>query len=99
VYVLVLYNAGLYYNIFSDFDLYSIFFRFWIDTADKQPCVGTSGMIPWKLHVTGKLFHSGLCDKVCSYNIFWNFLCIRRVKKKRGVKRETFLKTNQVVMI
>ncbi|KAK2426287.1 acetylornithine deacetylase [Trifolium repens] len=36
---------------------------FWIDTADKQPCVGTSGMIPWKLHVTGKLFHSGLCDK------------------------------------
>ncbi|CAL2258793.1 unnamed protein product [Prunus armeniaca] len=32
---------------------------FWIDTADKQPCVGTGGMIPWKLHVTGKLFHSG----------------------------------------
>lgn len=33
---------------------------FWIDTADKQPCIGTGGMIPWKLHVTGKLFHSGL---------------------------------------
>ncbi|RDY12361.1 Acetylornithine deacetylase [Mucuna pruriens] len=36
---------------------------FWIDTADKQPCVGTGGMIPWKIHVTGKLFHSGLAHK------------------------------------
>ncbi|XP_019423768.1 PREDICTED: acetylornithine deacetylase-like [Lupinus angustifolius] len=36
---------------------------FWVDTADKQPCVGTGGMIPWKLHVTGKLFHSGLAHK------------------------------------
>ncbi|XP_020217011.1 acetylornithine deacetylase [Cajanus cajan] len=36
---------------------------FWIDTADKQPCVGTGGMIPWKLNVTGKLFHSGLAHK------------------------------------
>ncbi|KFK28468.1 hypothetical protein AALP_AA7G000200 [Arabis alpina] len=36
---------------------------YWIDTADKQPCVGTGGMIPWKLHVTGKLFHSGLAHK------------------------------------
>ncbi|XP_058778118.1 acetylornithine deacetylase-like [Vicia villosa] len=36
---------------------------FWIDVADKQPCVGTGGMIPWKLHVTGKLFHSGLAHK------------------------------------
>lgn len=36
---------------------------FWIDTADKQPCVGTGGMIPWKLHVTGKMFHSGLAHK------------------------------------
>ncbi|KAM2698103.1 hypothetical protein FF1_037528 [Malus domestica] len=36
---------------------------FWIDTADKQPCIGTGGMIPWKLHVTGKLFHSGLPHK------------------------------------
>nr|GMD78257.1 acetylornithine deacetylase [Ipomoea batatas] len=36
---------------------------FWIDTADKQPCVGTGGMIPWKLKVTGKLFHSGLAHK------------------------------------
>ncbi|TQE08055.1 hypothetical protein C1H46_006329 [Malus baccata] len=36
---------------------------FWIDMADKQPCIGTGGMIPWKLHVTGKLFHSGLAHK------------------------------------
>ncbi|CAM8999878.1 unnamed protein product [Rhodiola kirilowii] len=36
---------------------------FWIDTADKQPCIGTGGMIPWKIHVTGKLFHSGLPHK------------------------------------
>ncbi|KZV53276.1 acetylornithine deacetylase [Dorcoceras hygrometricum] len=36
---------------------------FWIDTADKQPCIGTGGMIPWKLHVCGKLFHSGLAHK------------------------------------
>ncbi|CAK9152720.1 unnamed protein product [Ilex paraguariensis] len=36
---------------------------FWIDTADKQPCIGTGGMIPWKLHFTGKLFHSGLAHK------------------------------------
>ncbi|XP_038680475.1 acetylornithine deacetylase-like [Tripterygium wilfordii] len=36
---------------------------FWIDTADKQPCIGTGGMIPWKLYVTGKLFHSGLAHK------------------------------------
>ncbi|CAH2078730.1 unnamed protein product [Thlaspi arvense] len=36
---------------------------FWIDTADKQPCIGTGGSIPWKLHFTGKLFHSGLAHK------------------------------------
>ncbi|KAJ0111940.1 hypothetical protein Patl1_03482 [Pistacia atlantica] len=36
---------------------------YWIDTADKQPCIGTGGIIPWKLHVTGKLFHSGLPHK------------------------------------
>ncbi|XP_039167363.1 acetylornithine deacetylase-like [Eucalyptus grandis] len=36
---------------------------FWIDTADKQPCIGTGGMIPWKLKATGKLFHSGLAHK------------------------------------
>ncbi|XP_008786311.1 acetylornithine deacetylase [Phoenix dactylifera] len=36
---------------------------FWIDTADKQPCIGTGGMIAWKLRATGKLFHSGLAHK------------------------------------
>eukprot|EP00252_Welwitschia_mirabilis_P013968 TRINITY_DN30972_c0_g1_i1.p1 TRINITY_DN30972_c0_g1~~TRINITY_DN30972_c0_g1_i1.p1 ORF type:complete len:433 (+),score=88.49 TRINITY_DN30972_c0_g1_i1:206-1504(+) len=36
---------------------------FWIDTADKQPCIGTGGVIAWKLHATGKLFHSGLPHK------------------------------------
>lgn len=36
---------------------------YWIDTADKQPCIGTGGVIPWKLLVTGKLFHSGLPHK------------------------------------
>ncbi|KAK1273950.1 hypothetical protein QJS04_geneDACA012123 [Acorus gramineus] len=36
---------------------------FWIDTADKQPCIGTGGMLPWKLQATGKLFHSGLAHK------------------------------------
>lgn len=51
--------------------------RFWVDTADKQPCIGTGGMLSWKLHTTGKLFHSGLPHKVvppfysrCTYSIF-----------------------------
>ncbi|BBN18864.1 hypothetical protein MPTK1_8g06150 [Marchantia polymorpha subsp. ruderalis] len=33
---------------------------FWIDVADKQPCIGTGGMLVWKLKAYGKLFHSGL---------------------------------------
>lgn len=44
--------------------------RFWVDTADKQPCIGTGGMLSWKLHTTGKLFHSGLPHKVCCAWIF-----------------------------
>ncbi|GLJ22250.1 hypothetical protein SUGI_0418440 [Cryptomeria japonica] len=36
---------------------------FWIDTADKQPCIGTGGVISWKLYAKGKLFHSGLPHK------------------------------------
>jgi acetylornithine deacetylase len=36
---------------------------FWVDTADKQPCIGTGGMLSWKLHCFGKLFHSGLPHK------------------------------------
>ncbi|CAI5939842.1 unnamed protein product, partial [Closterium sp. NIES-65] len=37
---------------------------FWVDTADKQPCIGTGGMLAWKLKAFGKLFHSGLPHKV-----------------------------------
>jgi hypothetical protein len=44
--------------------MYCVVERFWIDTADKQPCIGTGGMIPWHLKATGKLFHSGLAHKV-----------------------------------
>lgn len=36
---------------------------FWIDTANKQPCIGTGGMISWRLRATGKLFHSGFPHK------------------------------------
>jgi hypothetical protein len=38
--------------------------RFWVDTADKQPCIGTGGMAAWRLKTTGKVFHSGLAHKV-----------------------------------
>ncbi|KAL2643014.1 hypothetical protein R1flu_010601 [Riccia fluitans] len=36
---------------------------FWIDVADMQPCIGTGGMLVWKLKAEGKLFHSGLPHK------------------------------------
>uniref|UniRef100_A0A0D6R0C2 Acetylornithine deacetylase n=1 Tax=Araucaria cunninghamii TaxID=56994 RepID=A0A0D6R0C2_ARACU len=36
---------------------------FWLDTADKQPCIGTGGVVSWTLKATGKLFHSGLPHK------------------------------------
>ncbi len=36
---------------------------YWVDSADSQPCVGTAGSIRWHLHVTGRLFHSGLAHK------------------------------------
>ncbi|KAI3453413.1 hypothetical protein Pfo_010076 [Paulownia fortunei] len=36
---------------------------YWIDSSDKQPSIGTGGMIEWKLQVYGKLFHSGLPNK------------------------------------
>eukprot|EP00191_Tetraselmis_sp_GSL018_P003339 CAMPEP_0177609198 /NCGR_PEP_ID=MMETSP0419_2-20121207/18933_1 /TAXON_ID=582737 /ORGANISM="Tetraselmis sp., Strain GSL018" /LENGTH=437 /DNA_ID=CAMNT_0019104051 /DNA_START=132 /DNA_END=1446 /DNA_ORIENTATION=- len=32
---------------------------YWMDTADSQPCLGTGGMMVWKLKSTGRLFHSG----------------------------------------
>lgn len=54
-------------------------FRFWIDTADKQPCIGTGGMIPWKLHTSGKLFHSGLAHKV---RPFCGLLSIKELLKR-----------------
>lgn len=33
---------------------------YWVDSADKQPCLGTAGMVAWQLKAQGKLFHSGL---------------------------------------
>eukprot|EP00873_Tetraselmis_striata_P037083 jgi/Tetstr1/457347/TSEL_043950.t1 len=32
---------------------------YWMDTADSQPCLGTGGMLVWKLKAIGRLFHSG----------------------------------------
>jgi len=62
--------------ISATFNYVLFLLRYWIDTADKQPCVGTGGMIPWKLQFTGKLFHSGLAHKVCSYIIVYNYVLI-----------------------
>ena len=36
---------------------------FWIDSADTQPCIGTCGMLLWRIKAIGKLFHSGLPHK------------------------------------
>mmetsp|Transcript_7438 Transcript_7438/g.20998 ORF Transcript_7438/g.20998 Transcript_7438/m.20998 type:complete len:452 (+) Transcript_7438:236-1591(+) len=36
---------------------------FWVDTADSQPCIGTGGMIVWKLKSQGRLFHSGFASQ------------------------------------
>uniref|UniRef100_A0A6V7QVT8 Peptidase M20 dimerisation domain-containing protein n=1 Tax=Ananas comosus var. bracteatus TaxID=296719 RepID=A0A6V7QVT8_ANACO len=36
---------------------------YWIDVADKQPCIGSGGMITWHLKALGKLFHSGFPNK------------------------------------
>ena len=36
---------------------------FWIDSADTQPCIGTCGMLLWRVKAIGKLFHSGLPHK------------------------------------
>jgi acetylornithine deacetylase len=33
---------------------------FWVDVADKKPCIGTGGVAAWTLRAHGKLFHSGL---------------------------------------
>lgn len=36
---------------------------YWIDSADSHPCMGTCGILQWKLECFGKLFHSGLPHK------------------------------------
>jgi len=36
---------------------------FWLDCADKQPNIGTGGVVQWELIITGKLFHSGFPHK------------------------------------
>ncbi|PIN04864.1 Metalloexopeptidase [Handroanthus impetiginosus] len=36
---------------------------YWVDSADKQPCIGTAGTIQWHFKTTGKLFHSGLPNR------------------------------------
>lgn len=34
---------------------------YWVDSADKQPTIGTGSAFVWKLVAHGKLGHSGLC--------------------------------------
>lgn len=36
---------------------------YWVDSADSQPCCGTSGMLSWSLKCSGRLFHSGFPNK------------------------------------
>jgi len=36
---------------------------YWVDSADSQPCCGTSGMLGWSVKCTGRLFHSGFPHK------------------------------------
>jgi len=36
---------------------------YWVDSADSQPCCGTSGMMSWSIKCTGRLFHSGFPHK------------------------------------
>lgn len=36
---------------------------YWVDSADSQPCCGTSGMLSWSLKCKGRLFHSGFPNK------------------------------------
>ncbi|KAG2660750.1 hypothetical protein PVAP13_1KG441200 [Panicum virgatum] len=54
---------------------------FWIDTADKQPCIGTGGMIPWHLKATGKLFHSGLAHKAIN-SMEMNMEALKEIQKR-----------------
>mmetsp|Transcript_78358 Transcript_78358/g.196735 ORF Transcript_78358/g.196735 Transcript_78358/m.196735 type:complete len:541 (+) Transcript_78358:65-1687(+) len=36
---------------------------YWVDSADSQPCCGTSGMMSWSVKCSGRLFHSGFPNK------------------------------------
>eukprot|EP00042_Codosiga_hollandica_P008854 m.20338 g.20338 ORF g.20338 m.20338 type:complete len:435 (-) comp31927_c0_seq1:151-1455(-) len=36
---------------------------YWIDSADAHPCIGTAGVVQWKLTAKGKLGHSGFPHK------------------------------------
>lgn len=36
---------------------------YWVDSADSQPCCGTTGMMSWSIKCTGRLFHSGFPHK------------------------------------
>jgi len=36
---------------------------YWVDSADSQPCCGTSGMLSWSLKCSGRVFHSGFPQK------------------------------------
>nr|CAB3447566.1 unnamed protein product [Digitaria exilis] len=54
---------------------------FWIDTADKQPCIGTGGLIAWHLKATGKLFHSGLAHKAIN-SMEMNMEALKEIQKR-----------------
>ncbi|CAE7864846.1 unnamed protein product [Symbiodinium necroappetens] len=36
---------------------------YWVDSADSNPCCGTSGALSWSLKCRGRLFHSGFPNK------------------------------------
>lgn len=36
---------------------------YWVDSADSQPCCGTSGMMSWSVKCSGRVFHSGFPQK------------------------------------
>jgi len=36
---------------------------YWVDTADSQPCCGTTGMMSWSVKCCGRVFHSGFPHK------------------------------------
>jgi len=36
---------------------------YWVDSADSQPCCGTTGMMSWSIKCSGRVFHSGFPHK------------------------------------